>query len=371
MKLALRELRRRPGRFVTATVILTLLSTLLMLLGGLLDGLTSGATSAVLAQKADLIVYSSTAENSFARSRITPDQRQAIEDVDGVERVGGIGVVQAGARIEGNAPRDLVDVVVIGYEIAPNGVPDPPATGSAYADETLRSEGIEEGMTIEVGQARTPVEIAGFVDGLQYSGQGTLWVDGDTWRDTLNANRPGSGVGDGVFQSLVVQTDGGANAAGVASAIDAALDDATSTLSVTDGANAIGGVKQQASTFNQIIGVTVFIAIVVVALFFALLTIERTSLYGVLKALGATSRTIFAGVMLQAVLVTLVASVIGSVLAFGLDLAIPSGSLPYTLQVSRVISSVVFLLVAALIGCAFSLRSVLRIDPASAIGSNT
>ena len=46
MKLALRELRRRPGRFVTATIILTLVAMLVMFLGGLLDGLIRGATDA-------------------------------------------------------------------------------------------------------------------------------------------------------------------------------------------------------------------------------------------------------------------------------------------------------------------------------------
>ncbi|CAN5782312.1 hypothetical protein BH23ACT2_BH23ACT2_17790 [soil metagenome] len=34
-----------------------------------------------------------------------------------------------------------------------------------------------------------------------------------------------------------------------------------------------------------------------------LLTVERTALYGVLKALGVSSRTLFAGVLLQAVVV--------------------------------------------------------------------
>ena len=58
MKLALRELIRRPGRFVTATLILTLIAVLLMFLGGLLDGLTRSATGAVRAQDADAIVYS-------------------------------------------------------------------------------------------------------------------------------------------------------------------------------------------------------------------------------------------------------------------------------------------------------------------------
>src|SRR5690606_34903531 len=38
MILALRELRRRPGRFLVAAAILTLIALLLMFLGGLLDG---------------------------------------------------------------------------------------------------------------------------------------------------------------------------------------------------------------------------------------------------------------------------------------------------------------------------------------------
>ena len=50
MRLALRELRRRPGRFVTAVAILTLVAALVMILGGLLDGLLNGSTGALRAQ---------------------------------------------------------------------------------------------------------------------------------------------------------------------------------------------------------------------------------------------------------------------------------------------------------------------------------
>ena len=46
MKLALRELRRLPGRFALAAVVLTLIGLLLMLLGGLLDGLIGSSTRA-------------------------------------------------------------------------------------------------------------------------------------------------------------------------------------------------------------------------------------------------------------------------------------------------------------------------------------
>ena len=369
MKLAWRELRRRPGRFVTATTILALIASLLMLLGGLLDGLLNGATSAVLAQPGDLIVYSADSEDSFPRSRIDADTLETVRGVDGVDDVGGLGVVQLGARVPGRDDRDLLDVVVFGYELPPEGVPEqPPADGLVYADSTLRAEGLEEGMSIEVGQARTPVEIAGFVDrDLQYSGQGTLWASPATWREALSANRPGSVLPDGTFQALVVDT-GGTDAEAVAGRIDEATDGATSTLTTTAAANAIGGVEQQRSTFNQIIGVTVIIAVVVVALFFVLLTVERMAMYGVLKAIGARSRTLFAGVVLQALVVSVIAWTIGAALALLLDAVIPAGSIPFTITPARLAISAVLLIVAAVLGSAFSLRRVLRIDSAEAIG---
>lgn len=373
MKLALRELRRRPGRFVTATVILTLIASLLMLLGGLLDGLDSGATSAVLAQPGDVIVYSSGSDESFIRSRIDPDLRGSVDGVEGVEGSAGIGVAQLGARVPGAGPRDLADVVVFGHELAPDGVPplDELDAGTGWADVSLREDGVREGMTLELGPRRTPIEVAGFVDGLQYSGQATLWVDPDTWRGTLNENRPGSGLADGVFQALVVRAADGVDPEQLAGWIDDATDGATTSLSVEAAAAAIPGVEQQRSVFNQIISATVGVAVVVVALFFALLTVERIGMYGVLKALGARSSTLFGGVVLQAVAVTAAAALLGVVVAVALDLAIPAGSIPYELSPARVLGSVASLLVAAVIGSAFSLRRVLRIDPASAIGGTT
>ncbi len=49
---------------------------------------------------------------------------------------------------------------------------------------------------------------------------------------------------------------------------------------------------------------------------------------------------------------------------------IPPGSIPLYISPARIITSVVLLLFAAVIGCAFSLRRVLRVDPASALGSS-
>ena len=55
--------------------------------------------------------------------------------------------------------------------------------------------------------------------------------------------------------------------------------------------------------------------------------------------------------------------------AFGIDALIPAGSIPLDISPRRVILSAALLLVAAIVGCGFSLRRVLRVDPAAAIGT--
>lgn len=369
MKLALRELARRPGRFATATVILTLIALLLMFLGGILDGLISSSTGAIKAQNADVIVYSSSSQASFLRSRIDPALRTEVDAVPGVAETGGIGIVQLGARVPGNGPRDLASVALFGYEIPPNGVPDVPPEGQAWADEVLKADGVEEGMTLLLGPARSPVTVAGFVKNTQYSSQGSLWTSPDTWRTVLSANRPDAQLGPDVFQALVVVGDG--TATDLPAAIDTATGDATESFTVAGAVNAIPGVSEQRGVFNQIIGVTIAVALVVIALFFALLTVERTSLYGVLKALGARSRTLFLGLVVQAVVVTFIAAIIAATLVIVAERLIPPGGVPLDVTASRIITSVVLLLIAAVIGCTFSLRKVLRVDPASAIGSTS
>ena len=70
MKLAWRELIRRPSRFLTAGMALTLIVLLLLVLGGILDALIQSSTGLLKAQSAPLIVYSTDSKGSIDRSRV-------------------------------------------------------------------------------------------------------------------------------------------------------------------------------------------------------------------------------------------------------------------------------------------------------------
>lgn len=370
--LPLRELTRRPTRFAVATIVLGFLATLLLFLGGLLDGLFLGSTGALRAQRVDAIVYSSAARDSLLRSRIDSDLRNDVEAMASVGEVGGLGVVLlGGTRADEVAQSDeVLDVAVAGYEVPPAGLPEPPADGTAIADERLRSAGVSEGDVVLVGPAATPLTVVGFVDDTAYLLQGTMWVNLPTWRTVQNANRPDAAVADDVVQALVVRAAEGQSSDGLTRAIDLATNGATHSLSVDDAVYALPGVRQQESTFNQIIYSTLVVVLAVVGLFFSLLTLERIGLYGVLKAIGATDRRLFAGVVLQAAVVTVVAFVGGALLALLAAVSIPDG-IPLQLTVGRFVFTFIGLLVAAVLGSALSLRRLTRIDPASAIGSGS
>jgi putative ABC transport system permease protein len=362
IRTALRELRRRPSRFVVATFLIAFLTVLVLLLGALLDGLFLGSTGAIRTQRADVFVYSADSRESFLRSRITPEMRTDVEAVARVTETGGLGIALVGAAIPGEA--DLADAAVIGYEKATEGVPEPPAPGQAWADRRLEAFGASEGDTLLLGPRQVPVTIAGWVEDTNYLLQGGLWVEPGTWRAVQNASRPDAAVTEGVFQVLVGTGEG--DAASLAATIDEATG-TTSSLTKDDAIFSLPGTREQSSTFNLIIGFTYLVVLLVVALFFALLVRERTGLIGVFKAMGASTWQVALGLVVQAVSVSAVAFLIGWGIASLLRLAIPPG-VPASFQPSRAVTTLVIIVVVALVGSALSLRRVAKIDPASAIG---
>jgi len=366
MKTAWRELIRKPSRFLTAGGALTLIVVLILLLGGLLDGLYLGSTRALEAQSAGVFVYSADANDSFFRSRIDGNLRAEVADVPGVESVSGLSVVQLPAHVPGVV--DVVDTAMFAYEAPNQRVPEPPATGEAYVDRSLEGEGIEVGQTLGFGPARTPVKVAGFVDGTTFNLQGAVWMDPETWNEVVRANVPAATLAPGASQALLVTPEQGVEASSLVATIGEDIPGVTA-LTKQDAILGLPGVKDQKSIFTAIITVTFVVAGLVVALFFALLTLERAALFGMLKAIGSSSRTLAAGLSLQAVLIAIGAFTVGGLVTLGLAAIIPA-AIPLDLEIRRAVTTVLGLIVTALIGSAISFRRVVRIDPATAVGGS-
>ena len=365
MMLALNEIRRGRGRFASIIAALSLIVFLVLTLAALADGLFFGATGAVRSTNATAYAFSPDAKGSLIRSSMTPEQVREVSSDPGVATASGVGVLLTA----GTAPSGEYDVAVFGVQPDGAGVPttltdgrlpQPGENGTAAIDQELAYEGVAIGDSITVGTQSA--EVVGVVRDSSYQLQPTVWTSLDTWRAMRNEVRPEfTGVTDDV-NAVAIITDSGVTAEQVQSEVG----DLT-VLSAEATGLAIPGVEQQSSTLNSIIYTALAVAALVVALFFALVVLEKRELFAALKALGTSTRTLGAGVVLQAIIASAIGVVIGALASRGLGAIVPD-EVPTLFRTETLITISIFTLVAGVVGAAFSLRRIARIDPATAIG---
>jgi len=183
-----------------------------------------------------------------------------------------------------------------------------------------------------------------------------------TWRAMRDAVRPelrGQPTG---INTIALVTEPNASLEAIAAAVPG-----TTVLTAEATGLAIPGVEQQNSTLNSIIYTTLAVAALVVALFFALLVLEKRELFAAPKALGTSTGRLGRGVIIQALVASALGVVIGAVLARLFGLIIPAG-VPALFRTETLVTIAVFTLVAGVVGAVFSLRRIAKIDPATAIG---
>jgi len=363
--LALRELQRGRGRFAAIVSALGLLVFLVLVLGALADGLFYGSTGAVRSTSATAFAFDDQAEGSLVRSRLDIQDVERFASAPGVESAGPVGVLLTG----GQGPAGEINVAVFGMDPGSAGtpvtlsegrLPGPTENFAVAADTRLTDQGVVVGSTIDVGGVQATV--VGLVTDSSYQLQPSLWTNVETWRAMRDAVRPElRGQPSGINAvALILASD--ASIPAVAQAVPG-----TAVLTSEATGLAIPGVEQQSSTLNAIIYTTLAVAALVVALFFALLVLEKRELFAALKALGSSTSRLGGGVIVQAAVASVLGVVLGTVVARLFGLVIPA-QVPTLFRLDTLITISAFTVVAGVVGALFSLRRIARIDPATAIG---
>lgn len=366
MNLAVAEFRRAKGRFASITGALSLIVFLVLVLGALGDGLFFGGTGAVRSSTAQAYAFSEDAEGSLIRSRLPLSDESELEATSGVVQATAIGaLITTTGSVPGGA-----DVVVMGFvpEADPAGVPSQVVEGrlpspdqpeGVAVDRSLADEGLGIGTSLDVGGVTRTV--VGIVADAQYQGLPTAWVAMDGYAAMREAVRPelaGQPVQASTFGLVLaegVTPDEVAPPAGVAIA------------SNEETYLSIPGVREQKSSLNAIVYASLAVGGLVVALFFALVVLEKRELFAALKALGASSGRLGGGVVLQALGATASAVVIGALAARAVGSILPD-DIPFLFRPETLVVSGILTVLAGVIGAVLSLRRISRIDPATALG---
>ena len=138
-------------------------------------------------------------------------------------------------------------------------------------------------------------------------------------------------------------------------------------VSIADFINELPGYSAQILTFGLMIGFLIVISAIIIGIFMYVLTIQKTPIFGIMKAQGISNGIIGISVLSQTFLLSLVGSILGLVGTWGTSLVLPS-AVPFL--GNGLYYSVIFvsLIIFSLIGTLFSVLAIRKIDPLKAIG---
>ncbi len=126
------------------------------------------------------------------------------------------------------------------------------------------------------------------------------------------------------------------------------------------------GYAAQVLTFSIMIMFLILIAAIVLGIFVYILTIQKKGIFGVLKAQGISNRMVAGSVMNQTLILAIIGMVIGLALTFITGWAL-SGKVPFAVNIFFFVSISAIFIIFASFSAIFSVRSVVKIDPARAI----
>lgn len=365
MFVALRDLRFARGRFVLIGTVVALITVLVGFLSGLTSGLANQNISAVLAVPGDRVVFSSPGEDegsvSFADSAITREQAATWSETAGITAVMPFGISQT--RVEAPTARGSVALFGVAASASDmnSGTPIPTESGNMTLAAPAAAElGVTVGDTVKVaGQEFTVTAIGG---DWWYSHTPVAQITLEDWQ----VSAAGVGSPDAYATVLAVSTTNDFDAA----AWDAA-DAGAGTVSegILGTLMGLSSFKSEIGSLLLMVGMLFGISGLVIGAFFTVWSMQRRGDVAVLKALGASTRALVWDSLGQALIVLLAGIGVGMLVVFGLGLVIGQ-SLPFILSPLTTLVPSVIMTLLGLVGAAWALRSVVSIDPLTALGSS-
>lgn len=355
MFLAWKEIKHSKAKFGLIMAVVVLVSYLVYFLTSLAYGLASSYTNGVTQWQADQIVLTVDSNNNVMMSFMQNQDYDAITVSDGEKaKLGLFPAVIKSADVD-NLEDTREEIYVFGIEsesfIAPKEMPiGGLLDNQIIADSGLKELGFEIGDDILVTGSTLTWTIVAFTENATYQTAPILYANLNTWKEIRYASVPFD-----VFSAVVVKGE-------VANSTDN-----LQVYSISEFINNLPGYSAQVATFSIMIGFLIIIVAFVLGIFIYVLTIQKSSMFGVMKAQGISNLYIGNSVVAQTLIITGIGIFIGLILTLVSGFFL-GGFVPFAINPLFYGGITLAFFVFAIFGGLFSVRAVLKIDPLRAIG---
>ncbi|HDA9885332.1 TPA: ABC transporter permease [Staphylococcus aureus] len=349
MFLAWNEIRRNKLKFGLIIGVLTMISYLLFLLSGLANGLINMNKEGIDKWQADAIVLNKDANQTVQQSVFN---KKDIENKYKKQAT----LKQTGEIVSNGHQKD--NVLVFGVEkssfLVPSLIEGHKATkdNEVLADETLKNKGFKIGDTLSLSQSDEKLHIVGFTESAKYNASSVIFTN-DATIAKINPRL----TGDKINAVVVRDTNWK----------DKKLNQELEAVSINDFIENLPGYKPQNLTLNFMISFLFVISATVIGIFLYVMTLQKTSLFGILKAQGFTNGYLANVVISQTVILALFGTAFGLLLT-GVTGAFLPDAVPVKFDALTLLVFAIVLMIVSVLGSLFSILTIRKIDPLKAIG---
>ncbi|HCI1067052.1 TPA: ABC transporter permease [Enterococcus faecium] len=356
MFLALNEIMHSKLRYALVAGVMFLIAYLVFFLTGLAYGLAQDNRTAVDKWEADSIVLSKDANSNLGMSMIT---KKIAEEVEG-GKVAYLAQTPGVVTSKDSTEEGKINVSFFGIDknqfIMPNLVEGKAFDNDdeAVGDISLKEEyGLAIGDTVKLSGSDKTFKLTGFTDHAKFNVSPVLYT-------TINAYQ------EIRFEKEDTSENARINAIVVRGKISNLPED-LEQIKISKFINELPGYNAQVLTFGFMIGFLIVIAAIVIGIFIYVLTMQKINIFGVMKAQGITGGFIARSVVAQTFILSFVGILLGLLGKVGTSLVLPD-AVPF--QSNWLFFGVISLLmlVVAVLGALFSVRTIVKIDPLKAIG---
>ncbi len=349
MFLAWNEIRRNKLKFGLIIGVLTMISYLLFLLSGLANGLINMNKEGIDKWQADAIVLNKDANQTVQQSVFN---KKDIENKYKKQAT----LKQTGEIVSNGHQKD--NVLVFGVEkssfLVPSLIEGHKATkdNEVLADETLKNKGFKIGDTLSLSQSDEKLHIVGFTESAKYNASPVIFTN-DATIAKINPRLTGDKI-----NAVVVRNTNWK---------DKKLNQELEAVSINDFIENLPGYKPQNLTLNFMISFLFVISATVIGIFLYVMTLQKTSLFGILKAQGFTNGYLANVVISQTLILALFGTAFGLLLT-GVTGAFLPDAVPVKFDVLTLLVFAIVLMIVSVLGSLFSILTIRKIDPLKAIG---